>query len=142
MVEKKEVRCSIEESLSVIGDRWSLLIVRDVLRGINRFDSLQKGLKISRNILTSRLEGLEQAGILEKKPVKNGAKRMLYSPTPKCMELVPVLIALISWNTKWSGRSDVSWSEIVERETGEPVKVQIVNKNNNPVTITDLDIKF
>ena len=142
MSEKQLSQCAIEEALSVIGDRWSLLVVRDVLRGINRFDSLQESLKISRNILTQRLNHLEETGILVKSPIKPGAKRMLYNPTPKCLALAPVLVSLMNWSAQWSGKEEASWSRIVNKKTGEPVNVDITDKQGDSVSLMDLDIRF
>ncbi|WP_444922951.1 winged helix-turn-helix transcriptional regulator [Microbulbifer sp. DLAB2-AF] len=139
---KPAVQCGIEEALSVIGDRWSLLVVRDVLRGVNRFDSLQDSLQISRNILTQRLSNLEEAGILVKAPIKPGARRMLYSPTPKCLALVPVLVSLIDWSAHWSEKANVRWSRVIDKRTGEPVQIDLVNKDGKPVSLLDLDLKY
>lgn len=143
MSEKKPaVQCAIEEALSVIGDRWSLLIVRDVLRGVNRFDSLQESLQISRNILTQRLNTLEEAGILVKIPIRPGARRMLYNATPKCLALVPTLVSLIDWSTHWSEKPNTRWSRVIDKRTGEPVKVDLVGKDGKPVSLLDLDLKY
>ncbi|WP_226648569.1 winged helix-turn-helix transcriptional regulator [Microbulbifer variabilis] len=139
---KPAVQCGIEEALSVIGDRWSLLIVRDVLRGVNRFDSLQDSLQISRNILTQRLSNLEEAGILVKAPIKSGARRMLYNATPKCLALVPVLVSLIDWSTHWSEKTNARWSRVIDKRTGEAVRVDLVNKEGEPVSLLDLDLKY
>ncbi|MFA0792597.1 winged helix-turn-helix transcriptional regulator [Microbulbifer echini] len=139
---KPTVQCAIEEALSVIGDRWSLLVIRDVLRGVNRFDSLQESLQISRNILTQRLTTLEDAGILVKTPIKPGARRMLYNATPKCLALVPVLVSLIDWSTHWSGREGVRWSRVIDKRTGEPVRVDLVGNDGQPVSLLDLDLKY
>ncbi|BBM03126.1 helix-turn-helix domain-containing protein [Microbulbifer sp. GL-2] len=143
MREKKPaVQCAIEEALSVIGDRWSLLIVRDVMRGVNRFDSLQESLQISRNILTQRLNTLEEAGILVKTPIKPGARRMLYNATPKCIALVPTLVSLIDWSARWSEKPDTRWARVIDKRTGEPVTVDLVGKDGEPVSLLDLDLTY
>ncbi|GAA5442479.1 hypothetical protein Misp06_00653 [Microbulbifer sp. NBRC 101763] len=143
MREKKPaVQCAIEEALSVIGDRWSLLIVRDVLRGVNRFDSLQESLQISRNILTQRLNTLEEAGILVKIPIKPGARRMLYNATPKCFALVPTLVSLIDWSARWSEKPNTRWARVIDKRTGEPVTVDLVGNDGEPVSLLDLDLTY
>jgi DNA-binding HxlR family transcriptional regulator len=140
---RPKTHCAIEEALSVIGDRWSLLVVRDVMRGINRFDSLQDSLKISRNILTQRLNHLEQTGILVKSPIKPGAKRMLYNPTPKCIALAPVLVALMNWSRHWANdEEEKRWSKVVNKKTSEDVFVEIVDGNKKPVPLSQLKIEF
>lgn len=135
-------RCAIEEALSIIGDRWSLLVVRDVLLGIDRFDSLQQSLNISRNILTQRLLSLEEAGLLSKTPIKPGARRMCYRATPKCMALTPVLIAMIEWGANWSDKEGVKWARVIEKATGNPVGVHIVNSDGMALDISSLSLKF
>ncbi|MFC3151303.1 winged helix-turn-helix transcriptional regulator [Litoribrevibacter euphylliae] len=135
--------CAIEEALTVVGDRWSLLVIRDVMRGVNRFDSLQDSLNISRNILTQRLNHLEETGILVKSPIRPGAKRMLYNPTPKCIALAPVLVSLMNWSRHWA-EDDYGkrWSKVVDKRTSEEVKVEIVDSNQNPVPLSQLKIEF
>ncbi|WP_445360249.1 winged helix-turn-helix transcriptional regulator [Microbulbifer sp. EKSA005] len=143
MREKKSaVQCAIEEALSVIGDRWSLLIIRDVLRGVNRFDTLQESLQISRNILTRRLNSLEEAGVLVKAPVSPGARRMLYNATPKCIALAPTLVSLIEWGTHWSEKPNTRWARVIDKRTGTPVTVDLVGKDGEPVSLLDLDLEY
>lgn len=138
----KTTHCAIEEALTVLGDRWTLLVVRDILRGVNRFDLLQESLGISRNILTQRLSNLEETGILTKSPVKPNAKRMLYNPTPKCMALIPVLITLIDWSSNWSEAKETQWSRVVDSKTKKPVTVAIVNQDQDPIPLGQLSIEF
>lgn len=136
------VQCGIEEALKVFGDRWSLLIIRNVLMGINRFDALQEQLNISRNILTRRLTDLEDSELLSKSPIKPGAKRMLYNPTPKCLALAPVLVAMIEWSKNWSGDHSGRWSSVVDRDTGDDVTTLIVNKDQQPVPLSKIKVRL
>ncbi|GAA3915070.1 helix-turn-helix domain-containing protein [Litoribacillus peritrichatus] len=139
---EKHVNCGIEQALKIFGDRWSLLVIRNVLMGINRFDSLQDGLDISRNILTRRLNDLEEEGLLVKTPIKKGAKRMMYNPTAKCLALVPVLIAMIDWSKNWSLDKEKKWSSVVDRSTNEEVHIAIVDENQQPVPMSNLKLRF
>ena len=139
--EQDPVNCAIAEALSVLGDKWSLLVVRDVLRGINRFDSLQDSLHIARNILAQRLASLEESGVLVKSPIKPNGKRMCYNPTPKCLGLIPVLVSLIDWTTNWTDDDKKRWSKVVDKTTGEEVKISIMDKNNKPISIGQLSIQ-
>ncbi len=140
--EQDRAKCAISDALTVLGDRWSLLVVRDVLRGINRFDSLQDSLHIARNILAQRLSSLEEAGVLVKSPIKPNGKRMCYNPTPKCLGLIPVLVSLIDWTANWSGKDQKRWSKVIDKTTGEEVKIGILDKDNNPVSMSQLSIQF
>ena len=140
--EQDPAHCAISDALSVLGDKWSLLVVRDVLRGINRFDSLQDSLHIARNILAQRLASLEEAGVLVKSPIKPNGKRMCYNPTPKCLGLIPVMVSLIDWTTKWTDEEQKHWSKVIDKTTGEEVKISIVDSANNPIPMSQLSIQF
>ncbi|MEH6345945.1 MAG: winged helix-turn-helix transcriptional regulator [Bermanella sp.] len=141
-MEKTQVNCPIEEALNLIGDKWTLLIVRDIIRGVNRFDTLKESLKISRNVLTMRLAELEKADIVYKSPVKPGAKRMLYNPTPKCLALLPTIVSLMEWTSQWSNTEDKTWSKVIDKETRLPLRTQIVNQQGQAVPLTQIKISF
>jgi DNA-binding HxlR family transcriptional regulator len=93
--------CSIARSLELIGERWTLLIVRDIFRGSRRFDDLQKGLGIARNVLANRLDRLVEEGILERRPYQERPPRDEYFLTEKGIDLWPVLVSLIKWGDKY-----------------------------------------
>lgn len=90
--------CSIARSLELIGERWTLLIVRDIFRGYRRFDDIQRSLGIARNVLANRLERLVEEGILEKRPYAE--HRFEYFLTEKGIDLWPVLVSLVKWGDK------------------------------------------
>jgi len=94
-------QCSIAASLEVVGERWSLLIIRDVLRGRRRFDQIQSSLGVARNVLTKRLGRLVEAGILEKRPYQDSPVRYEYFLTEKGLDLWPVLMAYLEWGDKY-----------------------------------------
>ena len=92
--------CSIARSLELIGERWTLLIVRDIFRRKRRFDEIQKNLGIARNVLANRLDRLVEQGILEKRPYQERPPRYEYLLTEKGIDLWPVLASLIKWGDK------------------------------------------
>ena len=92
--------CPIAQAMAVLGGQWTLLIARDLMNGINKFDNIQKSLKISRNLLTQRLQQMEGHGLIQK-IVPDGLKRSIYKPTEKCFDLMNTLIALSEWSEKW-----------------------------------------
>ena len=94
--------CSVAATLEVVGERWSLLIVRDVLLGLRRFDQLQADLGIARNILQSRLSGLVGAGVLEKHRYQERPERFEYRLTEKGLDLWPTIVALLQWGDKYA----------------------------------------
>jgi DNA-binding HxlR family transcriptional regulator/peroxiredoxin len=96
-----EPDCAIAQSLGVIGDGWELLIVRDLARGLDRFDQLADSLHISRKVLTERLTGLLDSGIVERSAYQDRPTRYAYHLTPRGRALLPVLVALQDWGDRW-----------------------------------------
>src|SRR5690348_3680035 len=94
--------CSIAKSLEVIGERWSLLIVRDVFNGHRRFGEIQASLGVARNVLAARLQRLVDEDILERRQYQASPPRHEYSLTEKGLDLWPTLIALLSWGDRYS----------------------------------------
>ncbi len=96
-----DMHCSIAQTLEVVGEWWTPLIVRDVYLGLRRFDDLVQDLGISRNLLTRRLESLVTAGILERRPYQERPVWHEYHLTEAGQDLVPALMALMAWGDKW-----------------------------------------
>jgi DNA-binding HxlR family transcriptional regulator len=92
--------CSIAGTLELIGERWTVLILRDVFLGVRRFDAIQGDLGVARNVLRDRLALLVQEGILEKRPYQQRPERFDYHLTDKGLDLWPVLHAIMSWGDK------------------------------------------
>ena len=98
--EYENQNCSVAGSLELIGDRWTLLIIRDAFLGIRRFDDLQRHLGVARNVLQSRLERLVDEGIFKRVPYQERPPRFEYRLTRKGVDLWPVLVALMQWGDK------------------------------------------
>ena len=113
--------CSIARSLEVIGERWTLLIVRDVMNGRRRFDDLQEGLGIARNTLSARLQRLVDEGILERRAYQRHPERYEYFLTEKGLDLWPALVALLHWGDRYSPAPDGPPMLIVHKECGGEV---------------------
>jgi DNA-binding HxlR family transcriptional regulator len=94
------MHCSVAQCLEVVGDWWTLLIVRDAFLGVMRFEEFQHRLGISRNILNQRLSSLADHGILEKHPYSEHPPRYEYRLTQKGRDLWPVLTAMRQWGDK------------------------------------------
>ena len=92
--------CSIARSLEVIGERWTPLILRDALLGIERFEEFQESLGIASNVLTSRLKRLCEENVLERVPDPERPGRSKYALTDKGRELGPALILLMKWGDR------------------------------------------
>ncbi|MCH7313110.1 helix-turn-helix domain-containing protein [Acinetobacter sp. ANC 3882] len=93
--------CSIGRSLSVLGDRWTLLVLRNAFMGVRRFDDFQAVLGVTRHVLSDRLKRLVDSNILKKVPYQGRQERFEYRLTEKGHELHPVLMALVTWGDKW-----------------------------------------
>ncbi|MEV0119167.1 winged helix-turn-helix transcriptional regulator [Streptomyces sp. NPDC050844] len=93
--------CAIAQALDVVGDWWTLLIVRDAARGLHRFDELQRELGVSRKVLTERLRLLVDAEVLTRVPYQDRPVRHEYRLTPRGRALLPVLVALQDWGDTW-----------------------------------------
>ncbi|WP_371400837.1 winged helix-turn-helix transcriptional regulator [Kribbella sp. NBC_00662] len=96
-----EPDCAIAQSLGVIGDGWELLVVRDLARGLERFDQLAESLHISRKVLTERLNGLLESGIVSRSAYQERPTRYAYRLTERGRALLPVLVALQDWGDRW-----------------------------------------
>ncbi|MGH9060264.1 MAG: winged helix-turn-helix transcriptional regulator [Acidimicrobiales bacterium] len=97
-----DMNCSVAQTLEVVGEWWSMLIVRDAFLGVRRFDDFQSRLGISRNVLTNRLDHLIAHGVLERVPYQDRPVRCEYRLTPKGRDLWPVLNALRDWGDRWA----------------------------------------
>jgi DNA-binding HxlR family transcriptional regulator len=93
--------CSLARSLEVLGERWTLLIVRDAFHGLTRYDEFQRSLGVATNVLSSRLQKLVAAGVLERE-----GPRGSYNLTQKGRDLYPVLLTLISWADRYEPGPD------------------------------------
>ena len=92
--------CSIARTLEVLGERWTLLIIRDVFNRKRRFEQLQENLGIARNVLSARLAWLVEEGILEKRAYQERPARYEYFLTEKGLDLWPVMISMLHWGDK------------------------------------------
>jgi len=92
--------CSIARALEAVGDRWTMLVIRDAFQGVRRFDDFQERLGVARNVLSDRLSRLVDEGILEKRLYQERPRRFEYRLTPKGIDLFPALISLMKWGDR------------------------------------------
>src|SRR5690606_21868818 len=124
MVRKKSMKgdyCPSGRALDVIGDWWSLLIVREAFDGLTRFSAFQKNLGIARNILSDRLRKLTGEGIMESVPDPNGGAHQEYRLTAKGRDLLPVVVSLRQWGEKHLFAPGETHSRLVDSVSGEDV---------------------
>lgn len=92
--------CSVARSTAVIGDRWTLMILRDCFLGVRRFEAFQARLGISRTIIAARLKLLTEEGVLRKVPYQENPLRHEYRLTAKGLDLYPVVMAIVHWGDR------------------------------------------
>jgi DNA-binding HxlR family transcriptional regulator len=122
------LNCSVARSLDVVGEWWSLLVVRDVAYGLTRFSDIQRSLGIARNILADRLGTLVDAGILTRVPDPDDGRSSRYLLTEKGQGLVPVLLVLMAWGDRWQS-PDGPPLELIDKRTGERVDLTLIDRN-------------
>ncbi len=121
--------CPVARSLERVGEWWSILILRDALAGITRFDGFQASLGIAPNMLTRRLNGLIESGLLEKRLYSDRPKRFDYLLTERGRDFRPVLQALLTWGNRHFAPEGASVI-ILNGETGtaaEPILVDRIS---------------
>lgn len=133
----EHMNCSLAQTLNVVGERWSLLIIRDASFGVSRFDDFQKSLGVARNMLSTRLKQLNEAGILSKSPDAGG--RFEYKLTEKGWDLMPVLLALTHWGDKYLPPEKGERIVFVDRESGRPIRpMSAYNADGEPLSYFEL----
>ena len=108
-------KCSIATALSILGDKWTLLIARDIMLGNQNFESIQNNLNISRNLLTERLKSMVNEKLITRY-VPDNKKRAKYVPTERCRDLVKVFLSLSLWADRWVP------------DTGRPKMAGVINE--------------
>jgi len=120
-------QCPSRDLLDLIGDRWSMLILRDVERGLARYEQLRTSLGIAPNILSRRLSALTDAGLIEKRRYSQRPPRDEYLLTDAGRDFLPILMAIGAWGRKYNGAGALS--RHLDVETGEVVRPVVVDAN-------------
>jgi DNA-binding HxlR family transcriptional regulator len=111
-------RCSVAKTLSVIGDRWTLLVLREAFMRTRRFEDFQELTGASRAILADRLRALVEADVLERRKYGNHRDRFEYHLTQKGLDLYPVMVSLMNWGDRWMPDADGPPVELTHRGCG------------------------
>ena len=128
------MECPVARSLERVGEWWSILILRDAMIGMTRFDEFQKNLAIAPNMLTRRLNVLVEAGLLEKRLYCEKPPRYEYILTPRGRDFRPILLSLQAWGNRHFAPEGASVM-LVDRATGLPVDAILVDRNTGlPIT--------
>jgi DNA-binding HxlR family transcriptional regulator len=128
------MQCPIARSLERVGEWWSIMILRDAFHGLTRFDQFQKSLGIAPNMLTRRLNGLVQSGLLERRRYSEKPPRDEYVLTERGRDFQPVLWAFVAWGNKHLAPEGAS-VVVVNEDTGETADpVMVDRKTGRPMT--------
>jgi DNA-binding HxlR family transcriptional regulator len=121
-------RCSVAGTLSVVGEKWSLLVLREAFLGVRRFADFQRVLGAPRAVLTDRLNTLVEQGVLRRVPYQAEGERQRheYRLTQKGIDLHPVLVALMRWGDQYLAEDGEVPLELRHRDCGEPVHQVLV----------------
>lgn len=129
--------CPIARSLERVGEWWSMLILRDTLHGMTRFDQFQNSLGIAPNMLARRLDALAEAGLLQRHRYSEHPPRYEYLSTARGRDFMPVLIALLAWGNRHFAPEGAS-VVLIDRHTGAAVEPMLVDAGSGqPITDTD-----
>ena len=119
--------CPVDRGLMRVGDRWSMLVLRDIERGLTRYEQLRTSLGIAPNILARRLSALSDAGLIEKRRYSERPPRDEYLLTDAGRDFLPILMAIGAWGRKYNGAGALT--QQIDAETGEAVRPLVVDAN-------------
>lgn len=119
--------CSIQATLDVIGEKWTVQVLREVFNGVRRFDDMHRHIGVSEPILADRLRKLVEADVLRTEPYREPGKRSRnqYRLTPKGRDLLPVLLSLLQWGDEYYAGPAGPPLVVRERASGKPVEVVV-----------------
>jgi DNA-binding HxlR family transcriptional regulator len=119
--------CSIARSMQLLGERWTILVLRSAFNGIRRFDDIQQNTGAPRQVLSARLAHLVEHGLLRRVPYQEPGQRQRYEYrlTDKGLDLYPVLVSLLEWGDKYLADDDGPAVTLTHKDCGAPVRVTI-----------------
>jgi DNA-binding HxlR family transcriptional regulator len=134
--------CPVARSLDVVGDWWSLLIIRDAFDGVRRFGEFQKSLGIAKGMLTARLRDLIDHGVLKLTPASDGTAYQDYVLTEKGGHLFPVVVALRQWGEEHLYAPGEGHSLLIDANRDEPVgKLELRSRDGRVLTWTETKVR-
>ncbi|MEQ7921715.1 helix-turn-helix domain-containing protein [Xanthomonas sp. WHRI 1810A] len=122
--------CPVARTLEAIGDRWSLMIIRDAFDDMRRFSEFQKSLGLAKNILASRLRALVALGLFEVRPASDGSAYKEYVLTEKGRSIFPIVVGLRQWGERYMFNEGESHSVLLDNDAGQPVQLLEVRSRN------------
>ncbi|WP_339080998.1 helix-turn-helix domain-containing protein [Pseudomonas sp. TMP9] len=134
--------CSLSRTLSVVGDRWTLLVLRESFLGIRRFDAFEKRLGITRHVLADRLKKLVEAGVLDKVAYQQRPPREEYRLTAKGFDLYPAVLALVNWGDRHMSGAEGAPIRHIHRGCGKAMHgVLVCSECGEPLQARDVALE-
>lgn len=136
-LETSTENCTVQRTLDLIGEKWSLLVLREAMNGVRRFDDFRRHMGLSEAVLADRLRKLVAAGILDTVPYREPGSRTRheYRLTRKGWDLWPAMIALKQWGDRYTADPEGPPLEVLHRDCGAPVEVAVVcTAGDGPLT--------
>lgn len=134
--------CSIARTLDIVGEKWTLLVLREAFNGVRRFAEFQRALGCARNLLSARLKTLVDEGILRQQPYQTprSRTRVEYLLTEKGQELFPALIALMQWGDRWTADREGPPVVVNHQDCGRQVSVELrCRAGHGPLSAPDTE---
>jgi DNA-binding HxlR family transcriptional regulator len=137
-----DMNCSVARALDVLGDWWTLLLIREAFLGTRRFADFEANLEISKNVLTDRLDRLTQHGVFVRIDAGQHGRRYEYALTQKGKDLITVLTALREWGDRWIFGEGNEPLLVFDRRTGRPVPpLRIRGEDGAPLGSRELEVR-
>ncbi len=138
--------CGLAAAIDLVGDRWTLLIIRSALYGVTRFDELHATLAMPRTVLSNRLKRLVDGGVMRRRAYKQAGQRTRhqYVLTKKGVDLALPLMALMQWGQKHvltQADANAAANAIISRRTGEPLKLGLVDNTGSTAPLAEVQFK-
>lgn len=138
----RNVNCGVAQTLDVVGEWWTLMILRNAFLGMRTFDALQDNLGMSTSVLSARLRKLTEAGLLERRQSASDGRSFEYTLTDKGLDLYPVVVGLMQWGEKHAPEPRGPRMKLVERATGRPVQgAQVVSEDGRTLDAREVRIE-
>jgi DNA-binding HxlR family transcriptional regulator len=127
--------CTIARAMAILGEKWTVVVLREVFNGVRRFDDMRVRTQIPRQVLANRLASLVEVGVLRREPYREPGSRPRheYRLTAKGFDLYPMLIAVADWGNRYLGEPEGPPLEFVHRDCGEEVHVEARCAAGHPV---------
>ena len=136
-----EQPCSVARALSVFGDRWTMLILRNAFMGVRRFDDFQRSLGLTRHVLSERLKRLVEHGVLVKVPYVERQERLEYRLTEKGLAVYPIMLSMMQWADQWMDKGLGKPVEFIHTSCGPVLNSQVIcTACEQPVQVQDVRV--